>query len=239
MGDLFSTERFLVEIPVLLPYLLENLKVLFYATVFGVLLGLLVTAIRMNKIPILYQFIVVYISFMRGTPMLVQLMLIYYGLPAFIDPLLGTNISREWPPILFAYTTFILNQGAFLSSIFYGAIKGVPTGQFEAGLSVGMTRLQTFRRIIAPMAIRIALPPFGTDFVGVVHNASLVYVIGVIDILGRAKSIGSATGHALEAYVVVALNFVICSILTRVFFGALGNKLDYANKKTPAYEKGK
>ncbi len=231
MGDLFSIDRFLDEIPVLLPYLIENLKVLLWATVFGVILGLLITAVRMKKIPVLYQATVVYISFMRVTPMLVQLMLIYYGLPAFIDPVLGTNISREWPPILFAYTTFILNQGAFLSSIFYGAIKGVPKEQFEAGLSVGMTKLQTFRRIIAPMAVRIALPPFGTDFVGVFHNASLVYVIGVVDIMGRAKSIGSATGHVLEAYVIVALVFIIFSLATRAVFGYVGKKLDYANVK--------
>ncbi len=231
MGDLFSINRFVDEIPVLLPYLIENLKVLLWATFFGVILGLLITGVRMKKIPLLYQATVVYISFMRGTPMLVQLMLIYYGLPAFIDPVLGTNITREWPPILFAYTTFILNQGAFLSSIFYGAIKGVPKEQFEAGLSVGMTKLQTFRRIIAPMAVRIALPPFGSDFVGVFHNASLVYVIGVIDIMGRAKSIGTATGHVLEAYVIVALVFIIFSLGTRAVFGYVGKKLDYANVK--------
>lgn len=231
MGDLFSSERFLDNIPKLLPYLLENLKVLFFATIFGVLLALLITAVRMNKIPVLYRFILVYISFMRGTPMLVQLMLIYYGLPALIDPVLGTNISREWPPILFAYTTFILNQGAFLSSIFYGAIKGVPTGQFEAGLSVGLTRLQTFRRIIVPLAIRIALPPFGSDFIGLIHNASLVYVIGVVDILGRAKSIGSASGHVLEAYVFTAIVFIVFSLSARGIFGLWGHKLDYSNKK--------
>lgn len=231
MGDLFSADRLVEEFPKLIPYLIENLKVLLWATVFGVILGLLITGVRMKKIPILYQITVVYISFMRGTPMLVQLLLIYYGLPAFIDPILGTNISREWPPILFAYTTFILNQGAFLSSIFYGAIKGVPSGQFEAGLSVGMTKLQTFRRIIAPMAVRIALPPFGSDFVGVFHNASLVYVIGVVDIMGRAKSIGSATGHVLEAYVIVALLFIIFSLGARALFGYVGNKLDYANIK--------
>ncbi len=231
MGDLFSSERFLDNIPKLLPYLLVNLKVLFFATIFGVLLALLITAVRMNKIPVLYQFILVYISFMRGTPMLVQLMLIYYGLPALIDPVLGTNISREWPPILFAYTTFILNQGAFLSSIFYGAIKGVPTGQFEAGLSVGLTRLQTFRRIIVPLAIRIALPPFGSDFIGLIHNASLVYVIGVVDILGRAKSIGSASGHVLEAYVFTAIVFIVFSLSARGIFGLWGHKLDYSNKK--------
>lgn len=230
MGDLFDFGRFLHNIPILFPYLIENLKVLFYATLFGVLLGLLVTAVRMKKTPVLYQLITVYISFMRGTPMLVQLMLIYYGLPLVIDPLFGWNIGRTWEPSLFAYTTFVLNQGAFLSSIFISAVEAIPRGQSEAAYSVGLTGLQGFYRIIAPQAIRIALPPFGTDFIGVLHNASLVYVIGVVDLVGRAKAIGSATGHILEAYLFVAIIFVLCSLVMRVLFGILNKKLDYRNR---------
>lgn len=230
MGDLFDFDRFLHNIPILFPYLIENLKVLFYATLFGVLLGLLVTAVRMKKTPVLYQLITVYISFMRGTPMLVQLMLIYYGLPLVIDPLFGWNIGRTWEPSLFAYTTFVLNQGAFLSSIFISAVEAIPKGQSEAAYSVGLTGLQGFYRIVAPQAIRIALPPFGTDFIGVLHNALLVYVIGVVDLVGRAKAIGSATGHILEAYLFVAIIFVLCSLAMRVLFGILNKKLDYRNR---------
>lgn len=230
MGDLFSFERFLHNIPILLPYLIENLKVLFYATLFGVLLGLLVTAVRIKKIPVLHQIITVYISFMRGTPMLVQLMIVYYGLPLAIDPIFGTNIGRNWEPSIFAYTTFVLNQGAFLSSIFLSAIQAIPKGQSEAAYSVGLTGIQSFYRIVAPQAVRIALPPFGTDFIGVLHNASLVYVIGVVDLVGRAKAIGSATGHILEAYLIVALIFVACSLGVRILFEILSKKLDYGNR---------
>lgn len=230
MGDLFDFDRFLYNIPILIPYLIENLKVLFYATLFGVLLGLLVTVIRIKKPPLLYQLTIVYISFMRGTPMLVQLMLIYYGLPLVLDPLLGWNIGRTWAPSIFAYTTFILNQGAFLSSIFISAIEAIPKGQSEAAYSVGLTGLQSFYRIIAPQAIRVALPPFGTDFMGVLHNASLVYVIGVVDLIGRAKAIGSATGHILEAYLFVAIVFVVCSLAVRILFGVLNRKLDYQTR---------
>lgn len=230
MGKLFDYNRFLHNIPILFPYLIENLKVLFYATLFGVLLGLLVTAVRIKKPPVLYQLITVYISFMRGTPMLVQLMIIYYGLPLLIDPLLGTNIGRTWNASIFAYTTFVLNQGAFLSSIFLSAIQAIPKGQSEAAYSVGLTGLQSFYRIVAPQAVRIALPPFGTDFIGVLHNASLVYVIGVVDLVGRAKAIGTATGHILEAYLFIALVFILCSLGVRSLFGILNKKLDYKNR---------
>lgn len=230
MGDLFDFDRFLHNIPILFPYLIENLKVLFYATLFGVLLGLLVTVVRMKKPPVLYQMTTVYISFMRGTPMLVQLMLIYYGLPLVIDPLFGSNIGRTWEPSLFAYVTFILNQGAFLSSIFISAIEAIPKGQSEAAYSVGLTGWQGFYRIVAPQAVRIALPPFGTDFIGVLHNASLVYVIGLVDLVGRAKTIGSATGHILEAYLFVAIIFIVFSLAVRILFEVLNKKLDYRNR---------
>jgi L-cystine transport system permease protein len=230
MGDLFSFERFFHNIPILLPYFAENLKVLFYATLFGVLLGLLVTLVRIKKPPVLFQIVTVYISFMRGTPMLVQLMLIYYGLPLLIDPIFGTNIGRSWNSSIFAYTTFVLNQGAFLSSIFLSAIQAIPKGQSEAAYSVGLTGFQCFYRIVAPQAVRIALPPFGTDFIGVLHNASLVYVIGVVDVMGRAKAIGSSSGHILEAYAFVALLFVVCSLLARFLFAMLDRRLDYSGK---------
>lgn len=230
MGDLFSFERFLHNIPIVFPYFAENIKVLFYATVFGVLLGLVVTVIRMKKIPVIYQLVTVCISFMRGTPMLVQLMLIYYGLPLIVDPLFGLRIERTWEPAVFAYATFIINQGAFLSSIFLSAITAVPKGQSEAAASAGLTGLQGFYRIVAPQAVRIALPPFGTDFIGLLHNASLVYVIGVVDLMGRAKVIGIETGHMLEVYLFIALVFVVCSLGTRILFGIWNKKLDYWNR---------
>ena len=230
MGDLFNFDRFIQNAVILFPYFIENLKVLFYATFFGTILGLLVTAVRKKKIPVLYQLVTVYISFMRGTPMLVQLMIIYYGLPVLLDPVLGTRIERIWQPAIFAYLTFVLNQGAFLSSIFLGAIEAIPKGQSEAAYSVGLNGVQTFFRIIAPQAVRIALPPFGTDFIGVLHNASLVYVIGLLDMLGRAKAIGAASGHILEAYLFVAIVFVLISIGMRGLFGYLDQRLNYRNR---------
>lgn len=96
MGKLFEFNRFVNNIPVLFPYVIENFKVLFYATIFGVLLGFIITVIRIKKPLGLFQLTTVYISFMRGTPMLVQLMIIYYGLPLLIDPIFNTNIGREW-----------------------------------------------------------------------------------------------------------------------------------------------
>jgi L-cystine transport system permease protein len=227
MDKLFEWERFFDNIPKMVPYLSVTFSIAIYASIVGVILGILIAVIRMKKIPVLHQFFQVYVSFMRGTPMLVQLMLIYYGLPVFIDHAFGTNINREWSTVIFAYITFVLNQGAFLSAIFYSAITSIPYGQTEAGLSVGLTEFQTFRRIILPQMVRVALPPFGSDLVGLFQNSSLVFLIGVTDIMGRAKTIGTVTKHVIEAYVFVAIIFVIISLMIRLLFYYLNKKLDY------------
>ncbi|WP_099466616.1 amino acid ABC transporter permease [Konateibacter massiliensis] len=227
MDRLFDWGRFLDNIPKIAPYLSITLSIVVFGTLFGVILGIGIVLINMKKLPVLYPISKVYVSFMRGTPMLVQLMIVYYGIPAWIDPIFGTNINREWSAVTFAYITFILNQGAFLSAIFYGAITAVPYGQTEAGLSVGLTGFQTFRRIVVPQMIRTALPPFGSDLVGLFQNSSLVFLVGVTDIMGRAKTIGSATKHVLEAYVFVVIVYISISLLIRLSFYWLNKKLSY------------
>ncbi len=226
MDKLFEWERFFENIPKIVPYLSVTFSIVIYGSVFGVILGILIAMVNMKKTPILHQFFKVYVSFMRGTPMLVQLMLVYYGLPVFIDSAFGTNINREWSTIIFAYITFILNQGAFLSVIFYSSITSVPYGQTEAGLSVGLTEFQVFRRIVLPQMIRVALPPFGSDLVGLFQNSSLVFMIGVTDIMGRAKTIGTVTKHVVEAYIFVAIIFISISLIIRLLFYYLNKRLE-------------
>lgn len=238
MGKLFEWSRFFENIPKILPYLTVTFSIVFYATIFGVLLAVFIVLIQIKKIRVLYQISKVYISFMRGTPMLVQLMLIYYGLPAIIDPLLGTSINRDWSAVVFAYVTFILNQGAFLSVIFYSAVTSIPYGQTEAGLSVGLTHYQTFIRIILPQMIRVALPPFGSDLVGLFQGSSLVFLIGVTDIMGRAKTLGSATKHVLEAYVFDVIIYIIISLAVRLLFWYLNKRLDYTNGRKTGGKEG-
>lgn len=231
MGKLFAWDRFYENIPKILPYLSVTFSIVVYATVFGVLLGMVIVLVQIKKVPGLSQLVKVYVSFMRGTPMLVQLMLVYYGIPALLDPVLGTKINREWGAVNFAYVTFILNQGAFLSAIFYSAITSIPYGQTEAGLSAGLTEFQTFYRIVLPQMVKTALPPFGSDLVGLFQNSSLVFLIGVTDIMGRAKTIGTATKHVLEAYVFVVIISIVISLSVRLVFFRLNNKMNYGKEE--------
>lgn len=233
MDKLFEWERFFENIPKIVPYLSVTFLIVIYGSVFGVILGILIAMVNMKKTPILHQFFKVYVSFMRGTPMLVQLMLVYYGLPVFIDSVFRTNINREWSTIIFAYITFILNQGAFLSVIFYSSITSIPYGQTEAGLSVGLTEFQVFRRIVLPQMIRVALPPFGSDLVGLFQNSSLVFMIGVTDVMGRAKTIGTVTKHVVEAYIFVAIIFISISLMIRLVFYYFNKRLECSRVKKP------
>jgi L-cystine transport system permease protein len=161
---------------------------------------------------------------MRGTPMLVQMLVIYYGLPIIMQNIFQVNINR-WDKIIFVYITFALNQAAFLSEIFRGSILSISVGQSEAAYSVGLTRLQTFIRIVLPQAARIAIPSFGSDFVGLFQGTSLAFLIGVVDIMGRAKTIGNATKHVLEAYVFIAIIYIVISLITKYFFYRFDKKL--------------
>lgn len=231
MGDLFQWDRLFENFGIIIPFITVTFGIVIYATIFGLAIALVLALIRIKRIPVLNQIANIYISFMRGTPMLLQLMLIYYGLPILLEPILNVRISREWDSITFAYITFALNEGAFLSSIIYSAIKSVNVGQFEAGYSVGLTWWQTFRRVIVPQAIRIALPPFGQELVGLFHSASLVFSIGVIDVMGRARTIGASTGHVFEAYLDVAIIFVVFSLIIRGVSSLVDRKLDYNRRK--------
>ena len=111
-------------------------------------------------------------------------------------------------------------------------------GQLEAGYSVGMTKNQVYRRIILPQAVRTALPPFGSDLVALFQSTTLVYYIGVTDVLGRARALGAARKHYLEAYLAVAVIFVIVSGIIRLAFARLNESLNYGRDRNSAVKKG-
>lgn len=194
--------------------------------IFGTLLGILVAIINLKNIPVVRQILAVYISFMRGTPLLIQMMIVFYGLPMIVQAVSGININR-WDAVIFVDIAIILNEGAFLGEIFRSSILSVDSIQTEAALTVGMTKGQAYRRIILPQAVKIAIPPYGADLIGVFHNTSLAFCLGVVDLMGRAKALGTSTGHSLEGMIVVTLIYMIFSLLLRLVFWIIGKKIDY------------
>ncbi len=222
--DLFSWDRFFTNIPRLIKYFPLTLEIVLISEVFGIILGVIIALSRIHNVPVLKQFFVWFVSFMRGTPMLVQLLLIYYGLPQLLKFAFSINID-DYSKVFFVCVTFALNQGAFVSEIFRTSILAIPAGQTEAAYSVGLTKWQTFHRIVMPQAARIAIPSFGVDLIGLFQNTSLAFLIGVMDIMGRAKTIGSSSGHVLESYVFIAIIFVAVSLLLKLAFTVLDRKV--------------
>lgn len=228
MGNYFSIDRFINVFPKIISNISVNIHIVFWSMLFGTILAVLVAVLRLKKIPVISQIISVYISFMRGTPLLVQMMIAFYGIPLLLGSLFlnvfGINLNRI-EPVIFVEIAIILNEGAFLGEIFRGAITSVPSIQTEAGYSIGMTGAQTFSRIVLPQAFKVALPHYGVDLVGVFQNTSLVFTLGVVDVLGKAKTLGAATGHTLEGYIAATLVYITFSLILKGAFLLLEKKL--------------
>lgn len=224
MVDYFSWERMGSAAIQILPCLWVTVKLVFIADLAGIILGLFISEVRMKRAPVLYQIATVFISFMRGTPLIVQLMLSYYFIPRLLG-IFGINAVR-WPKLVFAYIAYGLNQTAFVGEMFRSSIEAIPPGQIEAARSLGFKGLQTYRYVIIPQMIRIVLPAFGNDFVGLFQGTSLVYLLGIMDVLGRAKAVGTFSGHYLEPYLIALIIYVIISLVLNFGFSRLEKHLE-------------
>jgi L-cystine transport system permease protein len=209
--------------PLILSRLPVTLSIVVIATGFGLVLGTIAAIIRINKIPVLNQIVLAGISFLRGTPIIVQLFVVYFGIPILLKAI-GINAAR-WSKIIFVNVTYSLNISAFLSEIIRGALNGVDPGQREAAWSVGLTDWQAFRRIIAPQALLIALPSFSVSVLNLLQNTSLGFTIGIVDVVGQVRAIGIRTYHVIEAYVDAAIIFVVLSFLLNHLFGLAEKRL--------------
>ena len=178
---------------------LLTLKITAICAVLGFLLGIVLALVKISKYKPLIWFGRFYTSIFRGTPLLVQLCIVHFGLPQ----LLGFTLTTTQSGIL----TFTLNSAAYVSEIFRGGIMGVDKGQYEAGYASGLTKAQTFFHVIVPQAVRAVIPPLTNDILSLVKGTALVSVIGVSDILTDSINAASAAYSYLEAYVAAALVF--------------------------------
>ena len=164
---------------VLLSQMLEgtlmSLRIFFSTLLFSLPLGLLVALGRMSKNPIINLPVRFYILVMRGTPLMLQLLFIFYGL----KPIFGIQLDR----VISAQVAFALNYAAYFAEIFRGGIEGIPQGQHEAAKVLGFTKKQTFFRIVLPQVVKRIIPPMGNEFITLVKDTSLAQAIGVVELL--------------------------------------------------------
>jgi L-cystine transport system permease protein len=229
-GDFFSFRRVIEYFPKVLSKLPVTLNIVLVSIGIAVILATAIAAIRIKKLPVLSQLAATYVSFVRGTPILVQLFLVYYGMPLLITFFAGKNITSEWNKLIFVYIAYGLNEAGFLSEHIRAAILSVPSGQSEAGYSIGLTGIQTFFRIVLPQASRVLIPGFSTMLVGLLPATSLAYMLGVTDMMGKVKAIGTVTFHTLEGYFCAAVIFVLASFVLERIFIRLSEQLNYERK---------
>lgn len=213
-------------LPSILSRLHITLLLVILATFIGLILGLITALFRIYKVPVFNQLAIMYISFIRGTPIIVQMFIVFYGFPFLLMKTTGIDINR-WDKMNFVIITYGLNSAAFMAEIIRAAITSVPVGQTEAAYSVGLTRLQTFYRIVAPQALAIALPNFSTSFVGLLQDTSIAYSLGIIDVMGEVQAIGKRTYHLLEGYIGAALIFIVLSTLIEKGSSIIEKKVAY------------
>ncbi|MFJ5762441.1 amino acid ABC transporter permease [Neobacillus sp. NPDC093182] len=220
MGKAFDIMLIFEFIPTLIHYLGVTLQILVTSIILGLVLGIAAAIPRMFKIPLLNQLVIIYVSFIRGTPILIQLFLVFYGLPAVLMLTFNIDITRM-DAIYFVIITYAISNGAGFSEIFRAAIRAVDYGQTEAAYSVGMTSSQNFFRIVLPQAVRIAFPNMANSVIGSLKDTSLAFTIGVMDMMGRGDTLIAATAHALEVYLALSIIYYITVVLFEIIFSTL------------------
>ncbi len=200
------------------------------AFVVGTFIGLAVALLRIYPVPVLTKLSVVYVSFMRGTPLLVQIFLAYYGVPILFRVFEASHLISDIPAIYFIYVSFSLNVGAYLSETMRAAIQTIPKGQFEAAYSIGMTTPQALIKIILPQAILVALPNIGNQFIMLLKDTSLAFVASVPEIIGQAKISAARTSQFFEAFIVAALMYWAICLLVERFLMFIEKRLSHASR---------
>lgn len=188
-----------------------------FSIVVGSIIGILVALVRIFRVPVLRQISTGYIALIRGTPLMVQILVTYYGIPRLLEYInykIGTNVNiNNIPAIWFMFFCFSIYQGSYMAEMFRSCILAVEPGQLEACYSVGMNTRQGLIHVVFPQAFSTAIPNLGNSFIGLIKDASLAFAVAIPEILGRAKIVAGRSSKFLEAYIVAAfIYFIICTI---------------------------
>lgn len=201
----------------------------------GFLIGIGVALVRIYKVKYLYRIANGYVSFFRGTPIIMHIMVIYFGFPLLIDQIslrfdLGIQ-TNNIPIILFVLIALTLAAGSYLSEIIRSGILSVSNGQMEAAYSVGMTKFQAMIRIILPQALAQSIPNFTNIFVGFLHTSSIAFLVSQKEVTGAANIVASVNLKFLEAFIAAGIIYWGITILVEGISFLL-------EKKVTAYNRG-
>ncbi len=207
------------QFPFLLRGLLITVEVSALAATLGIVLGLCGGLAKLSRFRPLRAAAIAYIEFIRGTPVLVQLFLIYFGLPAF-----GIKFDSFWAAVV----GLGINSGAYVSEIVRGSIQAIDRGQWEASYSIGMTPFKALRWIILPQAFVIALPPLGNELATLIKTSSLASAIALVELTQTGQQIRSVTFASFETFIVVALLYLALTYSTSLALGWVERRMRVA-----------
>ena len=208
MDRIFSVSYFLDVLPKMAATLGITIQLSAVSAVCALIIGVIVSVLRYYRVPVLKQLTGVYLSIFRSTPLMPQLFLFYFGLATV------STFIRDMDAITAAAIIMSLHQGSYMAENIRGALMSVDEGQKEAAASLGLSNLQTMFHIIIPQAARVALPPLFNDFVSILKMSSVVFVVGVTDLMGQAKIMAGNSGRNFEVYAaVMVLYWVIVNIM--------------------------
>lgn len=229
MGKLFDFKLVFTSIPELLEKLPITLGLAFLAMLLGLLLGLLMAVIKIKRIKVLTQVVNFIISLVRGTPVIVQLYIAFFGIPMmfkYINQRFGTNLAvADIPGFVYAVAALGLNQSAFCAEIIRSALQSVNEGQIEAAQALGMTYPQALRRIILPEAFEVALPTLGNSLISIIKSTSLAFTCAVVEITAQGKIVAGRTYRYFEVYVSLAIIYWIITIIIEQAIKAVEKKI--------------
>ncbi|GGF81313.1 L-cystine transport system permease protein TcyL [Paenibacillus albidus] len=223
MGEPFDFSYVWSFLPKLLSTLSTTLLIVVSSLLAGIIVGFIVALPRLYKVPVLRTLSEIYISFFRGTPILIQLFLFYYGLPEILK-LVQVDVTRA-PVLVFVILTYGLHTGAYMSEMIRASVTAVDKGQVEAAYAAGMTGYQAFTRIVLPQALAIAVPVFSNLVIALLKDTSLAFTLGVMEMTGKAQTLGAVTQHFIETYIALALIYLVISFSIEKLLGMAEHRL--------------
>jgi polar amino acid transport system permease protein len=208
----------------------RTLIVALIAQVLGVGLGVVSALMRMSKNPLISGPANFYVWFFRGTPLLIQLLFWYNGIPQLFD---NPDITRELTSFRVAIFALGVNEGAYMTEIVRAGIESVEKGQTDAAKSLGMTYAMTMRRIILPQAFRVILPPTGNEFIAMLKNSSLAFAIGLVELSNAARSIYSVNYNVMELLAVASIWYLVMTSVFSLIQAELESRLAVGQNRPP------
>jgi polar amino acid transport system permease protein len=215
-GYVFQFRPVFQDLPMLLDGALTTLHISILTLFFSFVVGTAGALCRMSRVRWLHGPATWYVEFIRNTPLLVQLFFIYFGL---------SQVDIQVPNYVAGLIGLVVNNSAYLTEIIRTGIQAVHKGQFEAGLSLGLSFPQLMRRVVFPQAFRVIYPPLCNQFVGIILWSSLVSTIAVEDLAMRGKQLASTTFRSFETYIVLTLIYVVMTLMVSGTLKLVGRRL--------------